>query len=364
MVKTDEKRIVDPSLWLIPLLLSGIGIVMITSATSPLSFADSGTPFEMGVKQTIWLFLALGAMAFSFSIPLRIWSRLSGLLWLFSLVLAVVTLVPGIGVVAGGARRWLRIGGFSLQSGELVCLAMVLHLSKVLDRDKDPRLAFFRTLTIAFISSVPILLQPDMGTALLLWGVAMGIYIERFGWKGPILLSVCLSIPVLGLIVMEPYRMRRITAFLDPWKDPLDTGFQAIQGLIAFANGGLWGTGIGHGLQKLQYLPAAYTDFIFAEVGEELGLLGTAGILVLFGIWAWRAFCLYDDLPDRGQASLLWGLALTISLPMIINVGGVTKVMPLTGMPLPFVSYGGTSLLMMWTRIGIILRIAKEGWGR
>lgn len=154
--------------------------------------------------------------------------------------------------------------------------------------------------------------------------------------------------------------MRRILALVDPWSDPLNTGFQVIQGLIAFANGNLWGLGVGHGLQKLQYLPAAHTDFIFAAIGEELGLFGTLFVLFLFFLWIWRAWSVYILFPRGFERSLLWGMVLSIVLPLLINVGGVTKVIPLTGIPLPFVSYGGSALVMAWMRTGIILRLARE----
>ena len=166
------------------------------------------------------------------------------------------------------------------------------------------------------------------------------------------------------LIFFEPYRMRRVSAFLDPWSDPLDKGFQAIQGLIAFSNGGFWGAGLGHGFQKLNYLPAAYTDFIYAAIGEELGLMGTLGVLVLFAFWITQTRMIYYRVPDGFKSSLTWGITLTVVLPLVINVAGVTKMIPLTGMPLPFISYGGTSLLTMWSRIGIMLRLEKESYIR
>ena len=164
------------------------------------------------------------------------------------------------------------------------------------------------------------------------------------------------------LIVFEPYRMRRLLAWLDPWRDPLNKGFQAIQGLIAFANGGLWGSGLGHGFQKLNYLPAAYTDFIYAAVGEELGFAGTLCILALFAFWLMQTRDSYFRSEDSFKATLIWGISLTILLPLVINVAGVTKMIPLTGMPLPFVSYGGTSLVTMWARVGLLLRLEKDSW--
>ena len=161
-------------------------------------------------------------------------------------------------------------------------------------------------------------------------------------------------------IIRESYRLRRYVAFLDPWKEPLDSGFQVIQGLVAFANGGLLGVGIGKGLQKMNYLPAAHTDYIFAAIGEEFGFIGTGLVVILFTMWAWRCFKVYKQAPSPFLRTLLWGLVISVLLPFFINVGGVTKLLPLTGMPLPFMSYGGSSLLMMWIRVGLIVRITKE----
>lgn len=212
-------------------------------------------------------------------------------------------------------------------------------------------------------SSVPLLCQPDLGTTILVFLISMGMYVERVGFKLPIITgAVIIAAASPSLVFGTSYRMRRISAFINPWNDPLDTGFQAIQGLIAFANGGFWGTGMGHGFQKLNYLPAAYTDFIYAAIGEELGLVGTVGVLMLFAFWIAQTRRIYYNLEDKFRSSLTWGVTLTVVLPLIINVAGVTKLMPLTGMPLPFVSYGGTSLLMMWSRVGMLMKLEKESY--
>ena len=273
-------------------------------------------------------------------------------------------IIPGIGASVGGARRWIQIPGLSIsiQPGELLCLAMALHLAKLFSReDKDPLKAFIAVITLMVIAVVPLLSQPDLGTTILIFLISMGMYVERVGWRLPI---ICGGIGILSLspilIFGEAYRMRRVSAFLDPWSDPLDTGFQAIQGLIAFSNGGFWGTGMGHGFQKLNYLPAAYTDFIYAAIGEELGFAGTAGVLFLFGFWVTQVRGIYYKSDDVFKSALTWGVVLTVILPLAINVAGVTKMLPLTGMPLPFISYGGTSLLTMWSRVGLLMRLEKE----
>ena len=355
---------VNPFLWVIPLVLSGIGILMITSTTSPNSFLSTGTPFQMGMKQFQWLVIAITGMVTIYLIPLNFWYKHSGKLLVITWLMSWLPIIPGIGASVGGARRWIQIPGLSIsiQPGELLCLAMALHLAKLFSReDKDPLKAFIAVITLMVIAVVPLLSQPDLGTTILIFLISMGMYVERVGWRLPI---ICGGIGILSLspilIFGEAYRMRRVSAFLDPWSDPLDTGFQAIQGLIAFSNGGFWGTGMGHGFQKLNYLPAAYTDFIYAAIGEELGFAGTAGVLFLFGFWVTQVRGIYYKSDDVFKSALTWGVVLTVILPLAINVAGVTKMLPLTGMPLPFISYVGTSLLTMWSRVGLLMRLEKE----
>jgi cell division protein FtsW len=162
------------------------------------------------------------------------------------------------------------------------------------------------------------------------------------------------------MIYMEPYRIRRLLAFLDPWEDPLDTGFQIIQGLVAFSNGGILGVGVGKGLQKLNYLPAAHTDYIFPAIGEEFGLLGTLLVVSLYAYWAFKCYLLYRRSDDLYISLLVWGMTVSILFPMFVNLGGVMKLMPLTGIPLPFLSSGGTALVFAWVKVGILMRIEKE----
>lgn len=357
---------INPFIWVIPLILSGVGILMITSTTSPNSFTLTGTPFQMGIKQGQWLLIAISFMFVVFMIPLRFWYRMSTPILILTWLMCWMPLIPGVGMNVGGASRWIHVPGssVSIQPGELLCLAMALHLAKLLSRwDRDPARAFISTIILVVIAAVPLFLQPDLGTTILIFLVSMGMYVERIGWKWPLIAGGMLSATVFPLLIfLEPYRMRRVTAFMDPWSDPLDKGFQAIQGLIAFANGGFWGAGLGHGFQKLNYLPAAYTDFIYAAIGEELGVMGTLGVIGLFAFWVTQARMIYYRVPDGFKTSLTWGVTLTVVLPLVINVAGVTKMIPLTGMPLPFISYGGTSLLTMWSRVGVMLRLEKESY--
>ena len=354
----------DPFIWAIPLVLTGLGVLMISSTTSYRSLALFGNPFVFGLRQLQFLGVGLVAMVIAYMIPPEWLRRATATLWVMSLVVTWLSLTPLIGHEVGGASRWLRVGPFSFQPFELLVLASVAHLANRLTIEKlTPKRAFVRTLLLLILSILPVILQPDLGGTLLLVALCLGLYVGHYGWRYPLYGSVFLA-AIVGLLIRgENYRLRRIWAFLDPWKDPRDGGFQVIQGLVAFANGGFWGVGFGKGFQKLHYLPASHTDFIFAVLAEELGFPGTMLILLLFALWAFRIMRLARDQRDDFTALLTWGLALSVLLPMMINLGGVTKLLPLTGMPLPFMSYGGSSLVAMWIKIGLLLRLSKETEG-
>jgi cell division protein FtsW len=352
---------VDPLLWLIPLILSGLGILMVTSTTSPTSFEASGTPFTMGMRQLNWLGVGIVTMFLTYCIPTRFWFKSGGFLWLISMVMLVMTMIPGVGTSVGGAHRWLRVAGISIQPSEILTLSIVFLMAKLaVKNERTPEKCFFSIIILLLASALPLMLQPDLGSTILTLLICMGIYVERFGWKLPLITGGVGAALISVFILIAPYRLRRVRAFLNPWLDPLDTGFQTIQGLIAFANGSAWGSGLGHGFQKLNYLPAAYTDFIYAALGEELGLLGTLGVLSLCVMWMSRCRVLYNKVPEGYETAVVWGITLTIVLPCFINIAGVTNLMPLTGMPLPFLSYGGSALVMTWMRVGVLLRMHKE----
>jgi cell division protein FtsW len=354
---------VDPLIWLIPLVLSCIGILMVTSTTSPGSFEDSGTPFAMGFRQLRWLAIGMISMFVSFCIPSRFWHRTSTFFWIGCLLFVVLTLIPGVGTSVSGASRWIRVAGVSIQPAEVLTFSIVFLAAKLAVKNElDPAKCFYQYIVLIVLSCAPLLKQPDFGSAILVVMICMGMYVERFGWRRPLFFGVFGAFLLIPFIFFEPYRVRRVTAFVNPWQDPLDSGFQTIQGLIAFANGGAWGSGLGHGFQKLNYLPAAYTDFIYAALGEELGLVGTLGVMVLCLMWVTRGRSLYNKVPEGFETSVVWGVVLTIILPFFINIAGVTNLIPLTGMPLPFISYGGSALVMVWVRVGTLLRIQKESF--
>lgn len=352
----------DIFIWVIPFILSLIGVLMIFSLTLPDSLSSGGIlASHLGFRQLQWLVIGLFSMIVVYLPPLSFWYKISGVIWISAVILTFITLLHGLGLEAGGARRWISIGGIRLQPLEILSFALVLHLSKIMSFDEETRKeSFFKLFLICSISILPVILQPDLGGTIMLFLLGMAIFVESHGWLYPLVSGLCM-LPILGLLIFrESYRLRRYFAFMDPWQDPLDKGFQVIQGLVAFANGGVWGTGIGKGLQKLNYLPAAHTDFIFAALGEEFGLLGTVMVVFLFAIWTYRVFRIYSGASSNFVKILVWGLCISVLLPLFINIAGVTRMMPLTGMPLPFISYGGSSLVSSFMAIGLILRCSKK----
>lgn len=363
--KNDKSNIVnftDPLIWIIPLLLSGIGLIMIVSITSPWTMENTGSAFSRGIKQLQGLGLGLISMLIISIIPTDLLRKAAGIFWIVAVFAAALTLFPGIGVKVGGARRWIDLGPFRFQPLEILTLAVVIELAKSLScSEKNGMRAFFQiTAVILCISVLPLVLQPNMGGTILVFGLCMAIHIELKGWRMPLLLGTTLFPLFLWFIVQGGYRLRRYIAFIDPWKDPLSSGFQVIQGLVAFANGGVSGVGIGNGLQKLNFLPAAHTDYILATLGEEFGLIGTMTVLCLFMLWTSRVYLLYVKATEPFQAALIWGITISVLFPFFINVGGVLKMIPLTGIPLPFMSFGSSAMIVMWIKIGILLRLHKE----
>ena len=361
-IDNTMSNITDPLIWILPLLLSGIGLIMIVSITSPWTMENTGSAFSRGIRQLQGLGLGLISMLIIAIIPTNFWKKAAGAFWVFAVIAAALTLFPGIGVKVGGARRWIDLGPVRFQPLEILTLAVVIELAKSLScSEKNGVSAFFSiTAVILCVSVFPLVLQPNMGGTILIFGLCMAIHVELKGWRMPLFLGTTLFPLFLWFIVQGGYRLRRYIAFINPWKDPLSSGFQVIQGLVAFANGGISGVGIGNGLQKMNFLPAAHTDYILATLGEEFGLIGTLTVLCLFMLWTSRVFLLYVKATEPFQAALIWGIAISVLFPFFINVGGVLKMIPLTGIPLPFMSFGSSAMIVMWMKIGILLRLHKE----
>lgn len=280
-------------------------------------------------------------------------------------VLLLMTFFQGLGASSAGARRWLSLGVFSFQPAEALKLFIVLYLAQTLSRRRD-RLGGFREglmppLLLVGAACGLLLLQPDLSTALLLFLTALAMFWIAGASGRHIVLTLLVVVPLVTLLVyLKPYRWARITAFLDPWKDALDGGYQIVQSLLAIGSGGLAGVGLGASQQKLFYLPEAHTDFIFSILAEELGLLGTLGVLALFVGLVVVGLRIVARTRDPFSRLLALGVTVWLGLQALINIGVVTGLLPTTGLPLPFISYGGTSLVVSLAAVGILAGAARE----
>ena len=344
-----------------------LGLTMILSASSVSSFATYGSSFMFFKRQLIWA--AVGVLAF-FVLARTDYRRAKGLgypAFLISTVLLAAALVPGIGIVAGGSARWIGLGPFSFQPSELAKLALVLFCAEVFARKQERSLATFAHTALPLLPALGILtllvmMQPDLGTTLLLGMIGMGLlFVAGAPLAYIIPLSLTGALAATAAALSEDYRRARILAFLDPWKDPLNTGYQTIQSLIALGSGGWLGVGLGASRQKWSYIPNAHTDFIYAILGEEMGLLGTLAVLGMFAFLAYLGVQAARRAPDRYGSLLAAGITLWISVQALVNMGAVTAALPITGVPLPLVSFGGTSLVVSLAAMGILANIASQG---
>jgi cell division protein FtsW len=355
----------DVYIVLITMMLLSIGVTMVYSASTVIAFHDYGDKFYYLYRQLIFAGLGLVAMFVTLHIDYWVWKKYAvvGLIICFALLLIV--LIPGVGVVRGGARSWLGIGSLGIQPSEFMKLTMIIFLAKVLS-ENQVRLNHFWTglfplLGILALAFGLIMLQPDLGTGAVLLGAAL-IVIYMAGARLSHLTALMLTGVggFVALIIAAPYRMKRITAFMDPWSDPLGAGYQAIQSLYAIGPGGLLGLGFGQSRQKFSYLPEPQTDFIFSIVAEELGFIGGSFILLLFLLLFWRGIRVAIMAPDAFGSLLAAGIIGIIGVQVFINIGVVIGLMPVTGITLPLISAGGSSLTLLLTAIGVLLNISRH----
>lgn len=356
-----------PDYWLyLPVIgLAGLGVVMVYSASAIVAADRYGDAAYFLKRQTLWVALGGVAMLLAQRIHYAALRRFAPIFLLLALAALVLVLVPGIGRVAGGARRWITLGGpLSFQPAEAAKLALALYLANFLaargDRLRDFRRSVLPPLVITAMMFGLILAQPDLGSALLV-GLITVVMLFVAGAR-IVHLAGLLAAALPGLLVAifgEEYRRRRLLAFLDPWADPQGAGFHIIQSLLALGSGGLVGVGLGNSRQKFFYLPERHTDFIFSILGEELGLLGTAAVLGLFALFAYRGFRIARRAPDRFGALLASGITMMVLIQAVLNIGVTTGVLPITGVPLPFLSFGGSSLLFTMISAGVLLNISQ-----
>jgi len=360
-------RKLRPDTWLfgVAVVLLSVGVVMVYSASAIVAAERFHDPYFFLKKQVFWALL--GALALWLALRLD-YRRLEGLvvpLLLVAGVLLVLVLVPPLGQAINGTRRWIRLGPVSFQPAELAKLALVVYLAAFLARRRDAlgdfRRGLLPPLAVAGVLAALVLAQPDLGSCLTLVALTFALLFLAGGRVRHLALVLAPALPLLAVAVwVAPYRVRRITTFLDPWSDPRGSGFQIIQSWLAFGNGGLLGQGIGGSQQKLFYLPEAHTDFIFAIVGEELGLVGALAIVGLFVVLAWRGLRIGLRAPDPFGAYLALGITVLIATQAVVNLGVVTGLLPTKGLPLPFISFGGSALLVTMLATGVLLNISQH----
>jgi len=361
----DKSESPDLLIIMVVVTLLIIGLVMILSASSVRSYNLYGDSYYLFRYQLIWAVIGIIAMFIFMNIDYHIYKKFAKYILLITAIFLVLVLIPGIGHMVGGSRRWLLLGSIRIQPSEVAKLALVFYLAQFLSQKKDKLNSFTKgflpPLIVFGIIFFLILLEPDLGT-----GITMAITFFVILFVSGInsrylILMVASGVPLfVYFILSEDYRRQRLFAFLNPWSDPLDTGYHIIQSLIALGTGGIFGVGLGNSKQKFLYLPEPGTDFIFAVLGEEFGLIGTLLILVLYFVLAWRGLKISLTAPDMFGTLLAVGITSMIVFQAIINIGVVTSSMPVTGITLPFISYGGTSLVIMLSGIGILLNISKK----
>ena len=345
-----------------------IGLMMVASSSVMISSKYFGTPFHFLFRQICYLVAGLGAALLVMRIESEYWEKLSGTLLIITLILLCIVLIPGIGRLVNGSRRWLPIGPVGIQVSELAKLTMVFYLAGYLVRQKDQVtesiLGFVKPMVVLALISLLLLMEPDFGATVVIASTLMAVLFLA-GVK--LRYYIGLSLIVVGSFVMlaisSPYRVARLTAFLNPWADQYKTDYQLTQSLIAFGRGGWLGVGLGDSVQKLFYLPEAHTDFLFAVLAEEFGLIGVLFVLTLYSIMIFRGLIIgyVAHCQERFFASYTaYGLTFWLGFQAAINMGVNTGLLPTKGLTLPLLSYGGASMIVSCSVIALLLRIDHE----
>lgn len=359
------RRHVDYHLLALTLVLLVGGLLVIASASFDLSRKNFGMPYYYLLHQGAAALIGLAALGVCAAIPYRTWKKFALPLLAASLLLVAAVLLPEVGVVRGGAARWLDIGPLSLQPSEILKLSLILYLASWLDRRKAQSKgfasAFVPFLAIVGIVSVLLILQPDIGTLVIIAGSATVLYFLGGGRLPQLAAFAVLALAgLVAVIQLAPYRVARLLVFLNPSLDPQGIGYHLSQALIAIGSGGFWGRGFGQSIQKFSYLPEPIGDSVFAVMVEEFGFLGAVIAATLFFAWLLRAMAVARQTTDFFGKLLVAGLASTITLQAFINMAAISGLLPLAGIPLPFFSYGGTALVVTLAMVGIMLNVSKR----
>jgi cell division protein FtsW len=346
--------------------LNLLGLVMVLSASSVIALDQYGSSWYVVMRQGLWLAIGTVACVVILRVDYHRWRRLAVPLLALSGVLLALVLVPGLGMEVNGASRWLGYGPLSLQPSELAKLTVLLFTADLLARRAawmdDTRLTLVPVTIVFGGVAVLLMAQPNLGTALVLGAIVLALlFVAGTPFLPLTSLAAAGAVLATGLALWAPYRRARVLSFLDPWADYQNGGYQNIQSLVGIASGGITGTGLGESRAKWGFLPEAHTDFIFAIIGEELGLIGALVVVALF-----MGLCVLGSraamaAPDRFGMLLAAGVTVWFGVQAFVNIGAVIGILPITGVPLPFVSYGGSSLLFNMVAAGLLLNVARQG---
>lgn len=358
----------DMSLILSAVLLLLIGIVMIISASIDIASVENGNAMHYGIRHGIFVFLGVTAALITYQIPISWWQKSSWLLLGIAMFLLLLVLIPGVGKTVNGSTRWISFGSMNFQPSELAKLFLVAYLAAYLVRRRDEMLAswwgFTKPMLVLGVAGVLLLAEPDFGATVVIGSAFIGMMFLSGAKLGRfIVLLTAFGVIVVALVYSQPYRVERLTGYIDPWKDQYGAGYQLTQSLIAFGRGDVVGVGLGNSIQKQFYLPEAHTDFVFAILAEEFGLLGTLFVIGLFTMLVYRAFrigFIAERLNQHYQAYLAYGIALLLGVQAFINMGVTMGLLPTKGLTLPLVSYGGSSLIVSCACIGLLVRIHRD----
>lgn len=358
-----QKKKADNKLFVLSFILTILGVIAVADASAPQALSYFSDQLYFAKQQGVYAIVGLLSLILFSKIHYSFWKKVALPFFVFSLTLLVLVLIPGFGVNALGAKRWLLVAGHSFQPSEIVKLSLVLYLAKVADSKKQVISYFIPLFLISFL----IMLQPDFGTTLVVGAIGLSqIFVSGINllyFFGAILAS---SVIGFLLVVFSSYRKQRLLTFIDSIKDPLgsslvsDSSYHIRQILLAIGSGGFFGVGLGQSRQKYLFLPESATDSVFAVIAEELGFFGATVLIVLFFLLILRCFKVANNAPDIFSKQLSVGITAWLASQTIINIGSMVSLVPLTGLPLPLVSYGGTALVMVLISIGILLNISKH----
>ena len=360
------KNPIDFTLLITILLLLSIGLIMLLSASSPSALSESGNSYSYFFRQAIFAVAGLFMMWVISNIDFRFYQKYYKLAYIVAFVLLLA--VPFIGREVNGAKRWIYVTEtLSVQPSELVKLLMIIFYAGILVKNRDELNKYGKGFAKHILLVVPIiallLIEPHFSASMIIIGiVAIMMIVAGCKFWHFLVSGLVVGIPgIIALIFLEPYRLQRVMTFLNPWSDPTGDGWQVIQSLYAIGSGGLFGSGLGESKQKYLYIPEPHNDFIFSILAEELGFIGCAVVIILFAIFIWRGILIAMKSPDMFGSLVAIGITAQVAIQVIINIAVVTSSMPATGMPLPFFSYGGTSLFILLCEMGVLLNISKAG---